>query len=341
MKMSRFHASVPAAVAVSCAALLAIGQLVACGGDDASVQSTPSDASVTDSTAFDGAFVADGGTQGDADAAVSVAPDADAGGLPDGSAEEAGCTVAVPSESEFFGALAETFCQGLKGCCNTGSDFNTASCLSIYGNPTFGGLLGIGFAVPFEDGGRTTYDPAAACQCVEGLTSLGCGLVPADTLASVQHTCLAAIHGNVPGSTTSDAGDAAIDAGDSGAAGCASSYECASGYCTVEHPTDSPDASLGVCLPLADDGGACATENQCSSLGNGDPSLHCQAAVCVPRSAAGTACTGNTQCISNLCQPGADGGAPICVSGVVFSSAANCAFYHVPDAGAPDAGDGG
>ena len=339
MKTSSFSASVPATIAASSAALLIIGQLVSCGGDNASSQSNPSDASATDSTTtLDGSPPADGGGADGADASGSTRDadagsqsDADAGSQPDGAgvvdgSDGASCAVAVPTASEFLSTIADKICQTLKGCCNTGSSFDTSGCLAFYDNPTFGGFLGVGRPVAYLDGGRIAYDTSAACLCLGALDSLSCGLLSQQYLTAVQQTCLEALHGTVPIAGTSDAGDA-------GRPGCASSYECVSGYCTANYPTDPIDASLGFCAPLVTDGGACSNQNQCSSLGNGIPALYCNGSICAPRLEAGAACGSTSQCSSNICQVGAGGGAPTCVSGEIFSSAATCAFFSLPDAG--------
>jgi hypothetical protein len=354
MKTSRFRASVLVSIAVPSAALLVLGQLSGCGGDDATGQASPLDAS-TDSTAVvDGTSPGDGATDGGAD--TSSHQDAEAGSETDDGGDAATCAVTVPTEAEFFSALVSAECQSLKTCCNIGSNFDTAACFSTYGNATFGGFLGTAFPVNYLDGGRIAYDPSAACRCLEAVTSLSCGLVTSDALAAMQASCLAALHGTVPIANVGDAGNAndagdpgdasdggdAGDAGDAGPSGCASSYECASGYCTVTYATDPVDAALGVCAPLVADGGACTSQFQCSYLSNGSPSLDCSGTshTCVPRIPAGSACQTSSQCSSNLCQGGADGGPPTCVSGGVIGSAGLCSAFTLPEAG-PDGGDGG
>ncbi len=334
MRKSSFAASVAALVAVPTASIAFVAQLAGCGGDDtSSAQAGPdaSEASVTDTSTADMTTPADDGPSdssssrdGASDGGTSVMLDGDSGDAQVLNADGAACAVSVPTVGEYFGALASTVCQSLKSCCGTGANFDTASCLSTYGNPAFGGFLGVGFAVPYLDGGRIAYDPAAACQCLEGVASVNCGLIPGQTLLSLQQTCLAAIHGTVPITTATDAGNGT-------AAGCASSYECVSGaYCTANAPTDPTDASLGSCSPLVSDGGACTSELQCSYLANGVPSLQCSG-TCIPRLEAGAACGSNTNCSSNVCA--SSGAGSICASGEVFSTMAACAFFTIPDAG--------
>jgi hypothetical protein len=320
------------------AAVLALGttcgligmQVLGCGGDDSAVASGPdaSEASLTDTTTTVDAAPppSEASVEGDADAAGGMMGmgDADAGSSM-GDAADAGttCAITVPTAGEFFHSYAATLCQSLKGCCNTGPRFDTANCVASYAVPGSGGFLAVGLPSKYLDGGRVAYDPAAACQCLEAVSAINCGTVPADTLSAIQQKCLAAVHGDV-----AIAGPA--DGGDAGQPACASSYECATGaYCTKEYTSvPAADASLGSCEPLVADGGSCASNNQCSYLGNGVGSLHCgPGSVCSTRSAAGVTCAINTDCASNLCTSAS------CSSGEVVASPALCTYFTLPDAG--------
>jgi hypothetical protein len=338
MKTSAFNASLAAFVAAPATTLLVVAQLISCGGDDATSSIGPdaSEASATDSTTTeDGsstpeASSGEASSEVDADASGMTVTDAEAGAVSSSvDASDAGdgasCAVSVPTEGTFLTTLATTTCQTLKACCGTGSSFDMASCVSLYGNPLYGGFLGVGFAAQYIDGGHITYNPSASCECLGSAAAINCGLIPQTTLASIQQTCFAALPGTVP-----------VASGDAGDAGrCASSYECAPGaYCTVD-PSGQSDASLGSCMALVADGGACTNDKECSYLGNGSPPLYCSTTThaCVPRVAAGTACQSNSECSSNTCIVGADGGAPTCASGEIFSSASTCTYFTLPDAG--------
>lgn len=328
-----------AIVAAPAATLFFVAQLTNCGGDDNNGgpgAPDASEASTVDSTANNndtGAppeVDAEAGTthpEMDADAAVT-APDGDAGTMTPDAGGEAGitCSVPIPSEGSFISTLAATVCQSLKACCGTGARFDTPTCLSVYGNPSFGAWMGVGFVDPYLDGGRIAYDPAAACQCLEGNATISCGLVQQTTWNSIQQSCLNAVHGTVTVGSASDAGDAAVGK-------CASSYECASGgFCTIENPSDQ-DASLGTCHALIGDGGMCASDFQCSYLTNGNPALSCngQTQLCTPRKGAGAACQNNVDCTLNNCTGGT------CQSGILFSdqvgSGGICDALTLPDGG--------
>ena len=325
------HASSFAILGVPAVSLLLLGQVASCSSDDTTSSTTPdaSEASTPDSTSPE-----DGGVRPEEDAAdaTPVEPDADSGtqmmAEPDadsGSVGEGGpaaCSLTVPSQGAFLSALAGTVCQSLKTCCGTGAKFDTATCLSIYGNASFGGWMGTGFVAPYLDSGRIDYDTASACQCLESNATISCGLVSAATWNGIQKTCFAAIHG------TSSA------AADGGAASCGSSYECVTDQaCSVENAADPSDAGLGQCQGLVGDGGGCTDDFQCSYLTNGDTGLHCDGTshTCVPRVGDGVGCQVNENCLSNNCTSAS------CQSGVVFSDPVGsngiCDFFVLKDGG--------
>ena len=317
MKKRAYLGSAAAVLAGVTGCLALTAQVASCGGDDSQGNGGPdaSEASVADGTTTqEGSAMADSPVGEDADAGGQVR-DADAGTIPDGAeradgADGATCSITVPSADEFFSTLATTVCQSLKSCCGTGARFDTANCLSIYGKAAFGGFLGVGFTVPYLDGGRIDYDPSAACQCLEGVLTVNCGLIPQETLASLQNTCVQAVHGTAQPMT-------AIDGGEAGTAACAASYECAAGsFCTTNYPSDPLDAALGSCQPLVVDGGACGSDLQCSYLGNGAPSLYCSGGKCTPRLGAGDTCTLNSNCASNVCAS-STGNTSICATGEI------------------------
>jgi hypothetical protein len=357
MNTSRFVASKAFyLLAVPAVAALWIAELASCGGDDATSALVPdaSEASVADGTTLgDGPSTepTDGGgidANASSDAATdldssAVAVDAEGGSQTDGG-DGGTCSVAVPAASDYLAALSNLVCGNLKSCCGTSAQFDMANCLTVYRNTSFGGWLGVGRAIPFLDGGRISYDTSASCQCLAETAVVGCGLITEQTFGDIQHTCFAAVSGT---SGVSDGGDAA-------AGRCASSYECAGGeYCTVNTASDPADAaSLGSCVRLSGDGGSCASDDQCSYLGNGPPNLYCSTTshTCVPRLADGVTCNLSSNCISNICAFSVDAGSAICAGGYLFStplgSNGPCDYFLLPDAGldagsAADAADGG
>jgi hypothetical protein len=328
--------------------LLGIGQLVACGGDDAAEQASvtdsgasPSDAttsddsaSMTDSPSGSGDSGRDGGGE-----ASDGATDADAAPSPEASVDSGACPIAIPAAQDFVTTVGTLFCKSFASCCNIGSNFNDPLCLSFYADPAGGGLLGIGNIQSYIDGGRITYDTGAACECLETIATLNCGLVTEDTESLLRTSCYEALHGTSPTVTNEDdAGDAAADtggqSGDAETGACAASYECSSGFCSVTLPSDMTDASLGTCRPLLPDGGPCTSQAQCGYLGGG--SLYCaQNSACAPKTPTGQSCSASVQCVSGQCGSTQQGLS--CTGGFVFSSGPACALFSLPDAG-PDAG---
>ncbi len=291
------------------------------GGTDGAVSSdgaTPVDAAAD--VGVDSGVTAEAGTGGDA----GTQPGSDAG---DGAVA---CAVTVPSVDNFVSTLGTTACTAEQVCCgDTPSQFAASRCLAI--DATGAAFLGVGNASPFLDGGRIAYNQAAACQCLEAVANLSCGLIQAtgvdgglapNTLDYVQQLCLSAVQG------IGGVGDP-----------CASSYECSPGnYCTVESAVELT-TGLGTCAALVGSGAACTTDNQCSYLGNGNPALYCDTATthtCVARLVAGSACgtggqKGGPECLSNICQLSK------CVSAEVFSDPISadgtCWYFTEGDAG--------
>ena len=221
-----------------------------------------------------------------------------------------------------------------------------------FANPSTGlrarvDYLGVGLPTRYLDGGRMGYDPAAACQCLQDLATVNCGLLTSQTLDALR---------------TSSRGRRARDGAHPGSSERRWRPGQRRGRRGRRRPdrrrgrrqrsrmrvllrvrgrralhrrysgTPAADAGLGTCKPLVGDGGVCQTTDQCSYLGNGTPSLYCTANTCVPRLAAGVACSATSECQSNLCVPGS-GNALTCASGQNFSNAATCAFFAVQDAG--------
>jgi hypothetical protein len=240
-------------------------------------------------------------TIGDAIAEVGTNQDADA---------TPSCSVTVPaSATGLLAAAATAVCARIQSCCAlTNAQFNESECLQAYGQNA--GWMSIGRVTPYIDSGDITYDPVAACECLEQSGSLSCGTVDSVTWDSLETTCLSAVHGNVP------VGDA----------GCASSYECAqASYCNGS-----------TCVPLVGAGGACTSNDMCDYISNGSPARYCDtsdastAHSCIATLPAGSACSNTAICASNLCESPT----PLeCRSGVAFASAAVCSFLMNPDAG--------
>lgn len=325
MRISRLKSSVILCLSVSAASVGLAAAAASCGssgnqqlpeldasGDHTTDVSTDSP-NPGDAMGDDAADSSDSGNNGDAPGEAGD----------DGGGEAAACPVSVPSSlPDFVNALANTVCQHLQTCCGlSSSQFNMASCVSIYSNPSFGGWMGVAGVSPYFDGGAITYDTTAACQCLQGTSAIACGNVPSAQWNSLQNSCLGAAQG------TAAVGGA-----------CTSSYECAPSaeYCSAG------DGGTGACANLVPSGGPCQTNSDCSYLGNGNPPLYCDSAThtCVPRLVNGTACSLNAMCQSNICFY--TGNAQQCVDSVAFSDPmkanGKCEYFTIADAGATDAG---
>jgi hypothetical protein len=232
------------------------------------------------------------------------------------------CAVTLPTEANFYSALAAERCTSIGSCCTptygTGTVYNDTACLGIYANPS--GWLGVLTATNYIGGGRVAYNTSNACACLVENQSLACGTIqgtaPDAGLIPLVYLCNEAIEG------TSGIGGA-----------CASSYECAPGeYCSVELAADpASSSSLGTCATLIAQGGACTADTQCSYLALGQPSLYCDTVTtneCQPRVAAGQVCSDDNDCISGLCSGNS------CLIGQAVSSSFICSYLaEAADAG--------
>jgi hypothetical protein len=229
--------------------------------------------------------------------------------------------VTVPTVDNYFTDLATTVCARFQTCCGlTTPQFNSALCYSTFSVPAYGGWLGTGYVVPYENGPGITYNQSSACSCLEGASTITCDLIPSSTYDSLTSTCLAAFGPTVQLGYP-----------------CASSYECVSGaYCTVTDPSDPTDAALGTCAVLKSIGDSCTANDQCSYISAGSPSAYCASGHCATTLAAGATCTANADCASNICKN--ESGSVTCQSGEVFSdplgSGGVCDYFTVPDSGA-------
>lgn len=307
-------------------------------GSDAQADVVTTDVIATETDASDattavGDAQTEGGTaEADAgDATVSSGTDGSAGdsavtgsdATTDAPAETGpACTETIPSQTNFISDLANVVCSHLQTCCGlTANQFSETNCLGLYANPTYGAWMLTGYQAPYIAGGLLSYSQSSSCQCVEGVSALNCGVIPASTWDSVEQNCREAEQGTVAIGGT-----------------CASSYECVStAYCSVSDTSDPTDAALGTCIALVAPGGACTADDQCSYITTGSPSAYCLANVCTATLAVGTACSRNTECSTNYCGYSASTGFA-CSSGVLFSnplgSGGLCDYLTVPDSGA-------
>jgi hypothetical protein len=331
-------------------ALVALTNVVGCGGSssggsaDASedaVEDSTTDSSAMDSAHDTAAHDATDSSLVEASTSDSSSPDGDGGASaidadaslpeeageagrdagPDGSVEAEAGPVAPDGAVAFLNQFAQEICGTVSQCCALGAAFNMNACVQTYVLGPYS-IYGVGASAQFLDGGRLGYNPQSATQCLQLASQVGCGVFTAADLNSLQQACTGALPGQVP----------ADDGG--GGSACAASPECAAGgYCTVEL-TGDPDSGLGLCEPLVADGGACTKNNQCSYLALGAPSLYCSGGACVPRIATGDACNSSNSCALNLCACGSSTcTSPTCASGFVVASPALCTFLTLPDAG--------
>ncbi len=300
-----------------------------CSGDDNVAPST--DAS-SDGTTFDAtgdALPGEGGK--DSSTGPEASQDSGSGGeVGPGEAStgdgEASCPITLPAQGGFVAAAATAACQRLQACCLVpAAQFNMATCITTFSDPSFGGWQGSAYGAPFLDGGRIGYDTTAACQCLQQTAALGCGLIPAATLTALENVCVSALQGQ-----------AAVNAP------CSASLECRPGaYC-------GPGDGGMVCLPLVGQDGGCAGpgqagQDQCSygGLGTsgpaGNPTLYCNASnTCVPRQADNSNCMQGYECTGNNCLFPATG-SPTCQSSGTFSdpgvAGGTCDYFTITDAG--------
>jgi hypothetical protein len=320
------------AMGVGCSSSSSGGATVDGGPGDATTDTKQPDVVVEASGDTGAGADADAATH-DADAATpedSAAPDADAG-LPDVGALEGGA-------NEFGLQVAVALCDRIAACCGTSADaatFDRESCL--IGQVTEG-FHGSNLGTQFLDGGNVTFNASVAKLCIDTISSMGC--VP-DQITSAQEmvlfqSCLGAFTGQ-------------LTVGSS----CQDSIECAPGsFCL---PADAGAGPVGLCQPLAGDGGACGVfpgtadtviaQSACSYRGAAANGLFCQsfdagtpnqmtgksAWTCAPQEGLGTGCFNAVDCTSFLCDPTSQ----TCVDTTVIFAAAGCSSFLL-DAGAGD-----
>ena len=258
--------------------------VVGCGGDDST---TPDNGEAGSDAGSDGASdgskldaPADGtvpdGSQTDASIDSPVTVDGSSDSALEADSPDA---IVAPLASEYANAVAQAYCDRLGFCCTgDAADFDTARCVAVYN----GNALLTGEATPYLDSGLINYNPAQAAACLTDLANFPCGTVNAMQNVELGQACVAAFSG------------AQITGGP-----CADAIECpATDYCQLPG-----DGDAGTCTTLAGDGGSCASDVQCSYLGNGVPQLYCNSVdhACLPQLPNGANCTGYAQCQSQDC----------------------------------------
>ena len=327
-------------IVAGCAVALTLGaQAASCGGDDTSVGQPGADAGLDGTVGPDAQVDArpdspnkvDSGTDapvamdsmadvtGDSAADVTTPEDSGMDAQPDSGVDapvDAG--IDAPTMGNFPLLLAQTYCLHIQQCCLAPpSEWDQAKCVAIFGNPSYGGVEGVGHVQLEFDGGNIGYNPAIADQCLQAATNIPCGIVSSTIMNGLQLLCLSAVPGTLS----------------AGATGCAKSYDCVTGtYCAPG------DGGPGTCMALVGMGAPCKTEDECSYVGNPPPSLYCDTAVshtCQPRLGNNIACTDNSQCQSNICIY--NGTQALCTNQFVFSDPGvpngNCAFLSDLDGG--------
>ncbi|MFB6374006.1 MAG: hypothetical protein ABEN55_13040 [Bradymonadaceae bacterium] len=177
--------------------------------------------------------------------------------------------------------MAEVYCGQIFSCCNAPERAALASGFVTF-NPDsqqhcqdkYRGLLRTGILAPLRSGteaGRVVYDPEAMADCLSEKFLQSCSEIPSD--------------GTVPTSC-----DDAIEPNISAGASCNRTFECKTGTCYKDNPSDD----TGVCRSLADKDESCA--NRACAEG-----LYCQSDTCTPKNSTGDACERDRECASGLC----------------------------------------
>ncbi len=320
---------------VTGAAAAAIAASGCGGGDDTSISSPSSDASVeatTDSavesqdadasgldtgTLLPEAGIAEAGTGG---------PDAsDAGSERD--AGDASVSQYDGSLAQFPAAVSGAFCTAKQVCCLvSAAQWNQADCVREV--ELGGGFRSLSTYTHSFDGGHVVLDASAAATCLSDMQTLltsACGVLTSTTVLRLQGECYGAVNGTL-----------GVDAGP-----CTSSIECANNeYCS----------DAGVCTHLEGLGEPCLSSDSCSYRGTPGSGIYCNLAAdggagqCAPTEGldggdCATAVYAYVVCRSGLC-----GFNPGCADSITFTDPGPHSFlctFIIPDAGPSDAGDGG
>jgi hypothetical protein len=271
---------------------------------------------------------ADTGQGSDADAATN--PDADAeAALTDG---DAGLSEAVDASAAlaFPAQVAAALCDRIAACCGTSLDaatFNSALCIS---DELPGGFKGSSGGSDLIDAGNILFNATAAAGCLSAIGQIDCATnqISSSVETQLYQNCLGAYVGTLAVGSP-----------------CRNSIECAANEVCLPVDGGIGDAgAIGLCQPLAGQGGACGPlgQSMCSYRASGNTGLFCQefatgapdAALdagswtCEPQGALGAACAFNLDCTSFQC-PGSL--QCVAVEGVVTPS--TCAPFAVIDAG--------
>jgi hypothetical protein len=286
----------------------------------------------------DGGPTSETGPVSDAEAAAPP----DAAGSSDADAAGGDAYSATTAVAEAFpGQLATAYCTAIAACCGTSGDaatFNWQACYNAkipigYGGSNSG-------VVALLDGGRVLFNPAQAQTCLNTIATVDCA---SDQIVGAQQgqlyqSCFGAYLGTVPTGSP-----------------CAGTTECAPGnFCLPVDGGMGDAGDIGLCQPLAGDGGACGLfgtqalgETMCSYRGAASNGLFCKNIsgdagttqlspsewTCQPQSSIGSDCYTNQGCESFICHEFS----PTMIQCASAGSLANlsaCATYVVADAGA-------
>jgi hypothetical protein len=320
-------------------AVLASSLFVACGGGDDSSSNVPTDASVAtdgtvDGTAHDGQSTGNDASDGSAsdvmvgsetsvseasthDGGADAADAGDSSTITDAAPDVVDASVDVAEIIGFFNSINPTYCERLRNCCQaTPAQWSDGGfgvgCVATMNDPNVGGFFKLTALAASAGSGHLGFNSANAASCLQGLSTLACGVVQQTTINTTIAPCQSATTGTLD-----------VDAGP-----CSTSLECKPGaFC-------QQDSSGSRCSPLHTQGQACrdtTLSTDCSYLGRGASGLQCDdpgdggTPTCQPLLPTGATvgCVQNAQCQSLDCN------SPACVTQFLFSDPSN----HDPNTG--------
>lgn len=270
------------------------GVLLACS-DDSSVGPGGTDGGGGTDGATEGSTTPDGGT----DSAVDAGPDV--------------IVVEAGTVAAFIEQNAKATCARYKECCGAAA-FDEARCNTDFALDGWVQSLDQLTVDGVADGGKVTYDPAIASQCLTAIRNMTCKNTTAAEYKNAWQKCFSAATG------TGAVGTA-----------CKTHVECVNtSFC-------DPDNDGGTCTTLLGAGVACqrnfnaAAPGQCSYRSTG--ASQCRGAAgtetCQGLAADGTDCEYDWDCQSGACSPTDDAGTAFKCSSTVDFLFGICDYYKV------------
>jgi hypothetical protein len=285
---------------------------------------------------------------GASDAEASIASDAEASIASDAEAGIGDSSLPITVTAATFAAdLATAFCDTIAACCGTSGDAATFNWAACYSAKLAAGYSASNTGANLLDGGHVAFNASQAQTCLNTIAAADCtaNQITAAEQGQLYQSCYAAYAGTL-----------------SAGSPCAGTIECAPGnFCS---PTDGGigDAgAIGLCQPLAGDGGACGVfgagtqgvgQTICSYRGAASDGLFCQNIsgdagstqtdpatwTCQSQWPVGTDCYVNQDCASFICHQVGTSSVFQCANAGNWANANTCSSYAIaiPDSGGDD-----